>query len=153
MDGHAHRCVELYLRIGGKSVDQRHKVSTPCLDVHQSKWKIWSQFETYQKHALRLYWNAYIMLVLVALIYLWTMNNLSRSVNHGAVSSTTGLQDLYVTSIIRQIMSFNVMLVTQRLCRKSFISQVHVRRCSVYLWHTRVCSGMMGEQKATSGIS
>ena len=37
MEGHARKCVERYCELANKKVEQLYKVSSPCLDDHQSK--------------------------------------------------------------------------------------------------------------------
>ena len=37
MEGHAQKCVERYCELANKKVEQRYKVSNPCLDDHQLK--------------------------------------------------------------------------------------------------------------------
>ena len=37
MEGHAKKCVERCCELAGKTTQQLHKVSTPCLDDHQFK--------------------------------------------------------------------------------------------------------------------
>ena len=37
MEGHAKKCVERYCELANKSIQQLHKVVTPCFDDHQFK--------------------------------------------------------------------------------------------------------------------
>ena len=37
MEGHAQKCVERYCELADKKVEQRYKVSSPCLGDHQLK--------------------------------------------------------------------------------------------------------------------
>ena len=37
MEGHGQKCVARCCELAHKTVDRLRKVSTPCLDVHQSK--------------------------------------------------------------------------------------------------------------------
>ena len=37
MEGHAEKCVDRYCELANKKVEQRYKVSNPCLDDHQFK--------------------------------------------------------------------------------------------------------------------
>ena len=37
MEGHAKKCVERYCELANRTTQQLYKVSTPCIDDHQSK--------------------------------------------------------------------------------------------------------------------
>ena len=37
MEGHAKKCVERYVELANKTIQQLYKVSTPCLDGHHFK--------------------------------------------------------------------------------------------------------------------
>ena len=37
MEGYAKKCVERYCELANKSIQQLHKVVTPCIDNHQFK--------------------------------------------------------------------------------------------------------------------
>ena len=42
MEGHAKKCVERYCELANKTIQQLHKVATPCIDDHQFKEEIGS---------------------------------------------------------------------------------------------------------------
>ena len=64
LEGHAKKCVERYRELANKNIEQSYRVSTPCMDDHQSKderirnsWGIVKHLSTNRLEMLMLSWH------------------------------------------------------------------------------------------------
>ena len=80
MAGHAQKCVERYCELAHKKVEQRYKVSHPCLDDQHSKQEelesVWDVSEVCSQIVLKCLYVARICRPDI----LWSVNKLARSV-------------------------------------------------------------------------
>ena len=97
MEGHARRCVELHCELANKTMEQLHKVSSPCLDDNSNK-KHLNQWENYEKCAHK----ARIGIPDI----LWSVNKLARAVRKWTQACDSRLARLisYIhhTNVFRQ---------------------------------------------------
>ena len=85
LEGHAKKCVERYCALANKTTQQLHTVSINQLHALMTiiPKKTWNPWESCQKYALKLFWNAYTWHVLEDLIFCGQWTNLQDRWRNG----------------------------------------------------------------------
>ena len=116
MEGHAKKCVERYCELANKTTEQLYKVSTPCMDDHQSKEEEKGEISTVCSHVVHK--CLYFTRVLVGLIFhcLW-INMLVRPQN--GQNLVTNVRRVWSRTFITHVNTGNIVIVgnTAQQCR------------------------------------
>ena len=165
MEGHAQKCVERYCELAHKTINQLHKVSTPCLDARQVKP---TDLENVGE------WSETCSQIVLKCLYLarigrpvppWIVNRLTRSVT--TWNRACDLRLARVISYIHRTSTYRQnchvgsraigctvgLFQDADFCRIFDRLNVNTRRCSVYIWIAHVRADFMGLLETNSCIT
>ena len=80
MEGHAKKCVERYCELANKTIQQLHKVSTPCIDDHHFKEEELKSVGELSKVCSQIVLKCFFLARIGILDIIWSVNKLARSI-------------------------------------------------------------------------